>query len=880
MDDSVFEDDDWADEALLMECEKAEEALLLKAVSQTPSSPQAEHLKVLRQNFGHSRFKDLQWQIIRSVLEEAQDQCVVMATGYGKSLCYQFPPVFLNKTALVISPLIALMEDQVMALEVANIPATYLGGSQTNKSDIYDGIKANQYRVVYLTPEFVDKSGDMIENLFSVQSLCLIAIDEAHCVSQWGHDFRSSYRHLYRLRDKFPTTPILALTATATDQVIQDMEKSLKLKRCQVVKTSFDRPNLYIEIRPKTSPWNDLNIISSYDEATGTRSIKGSTIIYCPTRKEVDNITDVLAKQGLNVRSYHAGLSLKKRETSHKEFIRDQCDAIVCSVAFGMGINKPDVRRVIHYGAPRDMESYYQEMGRAGRDGQPASVMVFYGTSDFVTHRHLLLDIKNEVWLQNRMDLVHQMEVFLGKKKSCRRADILAHFGQTLDKVRSTKCCDNCTQSLLSTPRDQACANQEDELVDFSEDARLILESVRQCGGVYGLGIPCAVLKGVSDKTVKQYLTQLPIFGKGKSKAKTFWMALGRSLTAQGYIGQKAVVGGQFKVSTCHITGKGSKFLRDSTSQFKQIPTKELQTPDMKQKQPDFKNAYPSQVSSEDWRSKSNESSSKIEDIHMKLARRRSTLANKLGLAPYMVLPEEILQQLSLIRPSSVANMERLGIPRAKVEKFGQDFVDEITSWCTLKALPMDNEVNVINIDESSLNETQQTSYTLFQELGSLEAVAAQRGLKPSTIANHLSEAIKARLPVNIDKLGLDPRMRAKIEQIIFDPPIASNILRLGPIKEECDKRDLTVGWDEIKITVALIMTENEVRDNIVQWSDEKLKKLTKPIENLAPNTLHGAVSKNGEGPRPRELPAWMGRSGSADKSSLSKKLKKNSIFR
>lgn len=878
MDDSLFEDDDWADEALLAECEKAEEALILKAGSSLP--PTTQHLKVLRQNFGHSNFKDLQWKIIRSVLEEAQDQCVVMATGYGKSLCYQFPPVFLNKTALVISPLIALMEDQVMALEVANIPATFLGGSQGKKSAIYDGIKANQYRVVYLTPEFVDKSGDMIENLFSPQNLCLIAIDEAHCVSQWGHDFRAAYRYLHRLRDTFPSIPILALTATATDQVIKDMEKSLKLRRCQVVKTSFDRPNLYIEIRPKTDPWNDLNIITSYDEATGARSVKGSTIIYCPTKKEVDNITDVLAKQGLNVRSYHAGMSMKQRETSHKEFIRDQCDAIVCTVAFGMGINKPDVRRVIHYGAPKDMESYYQEMGRAGRDGQPASVMVFYGTGDFATHRHLLLDIKNEVWLKHRMDMVHQMEVFLGKKKSCRRADILAHFGQTLDTVRSTKCCDNCTQSLLSTPRDQTCASEEDELVDFTQDARLILEAVSQCGGVYGLGIPCAVLKGVSDKTVKEYLTRLPIFGQGKNKSKTYWMALGRSLMAQGYIGQKAVLGGQFKYSTCHIAPKGSKFLRDPTAEFKQIPTKELRAPDVRQKQPDFRDTYPSQEPSEDWLSKSKESSAKIEDIHLKLVQLRSTLATKLGLAPYMVLPEETLQQLSLIRPSSVDKMEKLGIPRAKIEKFGQDFVDEITSWCNLKSIPMDNEVNLSGIGQSSLNETQQISYNLFQELGNLEAVAAQRGLKPSTITNHLSEAIKSRLPLNIDKLGLDPEVRAKIEQIIFDPPIESNILRLGPIKEECDKRDLNVGWDALKITVALITTENEVRDNTVQWSEDNLKKLSKPVDNLAPNSLTKSISNNGEGAHGRELPSWMGRAGSSDKSSLTKKLKKNSIFR
>merc|ERR1719369_1942938 len=267
--------------------------------------PHSKHTQFLSTEFGHSKFKPLQWRIIRSVLEERRDQCVVMSTGYGKSLCYQFPAVFSDKVSIVISPLISLMEDQVLSLDSAGISAAFLGSAQTNSARIMEDLSKNRYRVLYVTPEFIDTSSSQITNRIHNEDIACVAVDEAHCVSQWGHDFRKSYRELSKIKSIFSGVPIVALTATATPHVQRDICQCLKLKNVQITRTSFNRPNLYLEVRRKSgSVWTDVSQL--LNKTTGEKRFPGSTIIYCPTRKDVEKVHGELQANGLKSVMYHA----------------------------------------------------------------------------------------------------------------------------------------------------------------------------------------------------------------------------------------------------------------------------------------------------------------------------------------------------------------------------------------------------------------------------------------------------------------------------------------------------------------------------------------------------------------------------------------------
>lgn len=347
------------------------------------SAPTAAHLASLHAHFGHTHFRPTQWHVIRTALLARRDCCCVMATGYGKSLCYQFPAVHSGGCTLVVSPLISLMQDQVLALQVANIPAAYLGSAQTDSRSVLQRAAAGELRVLYVSPEYItgDNGAELLHRTLAGQ-LRLIAIDEAHCVSQWGHDFRSSYRRLGRLRDgaeHLAGVPILAVTATATERVRRDICENLRLRRPEMVCTGFDRPNLEFVVRPKSTVWEDVGALLQTPEAK-------SAIIYCITRKETERVADVLLAHGVQCAAYHAGLSVGVRQSIHERFVRDRLPVIVATVAFGMGIDKPDIRLVVHYGASKDVESYYQEVGRAGRDGQLAQCVMFYAARDFDVH--------------------------------------------------------------------------------------------------------------------------------------------------------------------------------------------------------------------------------------------------------------------------------------------------------------------------------------------------------------------------------------------------------------------------------------------------------------------------------------------------------------
>jgi ATP-dependent DNA helicase RecQ len=472
--------------------------------------------EALKHYFGHESFRPGQRPIVEAALA-GRDQLVVMPTGAGKSLCYQLPAVLGPGVTIVVSPLIALMQDQVEALRAAGVGATFLNSTLSSQEAARRraGILKGEVKLVYAAPERLlnEQFLPFLDRVRAEVGITAIAIDEAHCISEWGHDFRPEYRQLRAFRARFPGASVMALTATATERVRGDIVRQLALREPRLHLASFNRPNLYYEVRPKErKPYEELRRL--------VREWPGAGIIYCLSRARVEDLAARLREEGIAALPYHAGMGDQERAENQTRFIRDDARVMVATIAFGMGIHKPDVRFVIHYDLPRNLEGYYQESGRAGRDGEPARCLLFFGYGDLRTVEFLIAG-KSDPDEQKISRQQLRRVIDYAEGTDCRRRILLGYFGETL--AAGCEGCDNCAR-----PRERE---------DWTVEAQKLLSCVARCEQRFGLHHIIAVLRGsLEQRVIDRGHNRLSTYGIGRDRSESEWLSLGRSLLHQGLL--------------------------------------------------------------------------------------------------------------------------------------------------------------------------------------------------------------------------------------------------------------------------------------------------------------------------------------------------------
>jgi len=599
--------------------------------------------ETLKKYFGYSEFRPLQEQIVHDVFAE-EDVFVLMPTGGGKSLCYQLPAILLKGLTVVISPLISLMKDQVDGLRQNGVKAAYLNSTlkAQEQRDVIEAMRVGKLSLVYVAPERLAAPGFL--ELLKELDISLFAIDEAHCISEWGHDFRPDYRMLSRLKDWFPETPLIALTATATGKVKKDIVEQLAMNEVRIYQASFDRENLHYDVQEKHDVYAQIvDFLSRHEGESG--------IIYCYSRKRVDSIASQLKSQGFKVLPYHAGLSDKKRKENQESFIRDNVEIIVATVAFGMGIDKPNVRFVVHADLPSNIERYYQETGRAGRDGLKSHCLLLFDYSDkakidfFINQRSSENEKKNARWQLRRM-------LDFAESYGCRRRDILSYFGETYQK-------DNCGTC-------DNCLNPQQDTVDATELAQKVLSCVYRLDQRFGITYVAGILAGSKlKKILANGHTTLSTYGVVDNLSAKEIGSYIRELMQLGYLKSS---GGDYPVvqlgekSRGVLTGEEKVFLK------KRMFSKKRKTKEERRRKKR--------------RPKAGEGINYDEGLFQVLRELRKELADKQEVPPYVVFSDASLVDFCVHYPRTAGDfLEMKGVGESKLERYGDVFMKKIGEY-------------------------------------------------------------------------------------------------------------------------------------------------------------------------------------------------------
>lgn len=664
--------------------------------------------QALKLYFGYDSFWAGQREIIDHILAE-HDAFVLMPTGGGKSLIYQLPALLMPGLTVIISPLIALMQDQVERMRANGIPASFINSTLSSLERVQREREAlnGKLKLLYVAPERL-VSGNFLSFLDQVErtvGLSLLAVDEAHCVSEWGHDFRPEYRQLGQLRLRYPHVPMMALTATATERVRQDILEQLRLNDPYIHIASFNRPNLYYEVRQKNKG-SFAELLQLLREQPGE-----PVIVYCQSRKSVDELSASLRNQGINALPYHAGMTNEQRTENQSRFIRDDVSVLVATIAFGMGIAKPDVRAVIHYDLPRNLEGFYQESGRAGRDGMRAQCIIFFNHGDRVKIEYMIGQKNDEQEQRIARQQLQQMVAY-SESSVCRRRVLLGYFGETL-RVENCGNCDNCLSQ--STTEDRTI------------DARKFLYTVAKTGQRFGFRHIVDVLRGANNQKIRDYLhNQLPIYGIGKDLSADEWQRIGRTLIHQG-------------------------LLTETTDGYPVLRLNELSMEVLRKERAVQMIAItkPGQKGQDKSRDES-DSQASDEELFLRLRALRKRIADEQGVAPYVVFLDLSLREMAQRRPQSRSQFARIpGVVSAKLDMYSEAFINEIRDYRLEKA-PQRPKNDAFSVNGGM---THQLTLSLYRQGLSIEEIASQRNLKSSTISSHLAELVEAGEAIDIDRL-------------------------------------------------------------------------------------------------------------------------------